>query len=186
MIYIFGLGNKGLKYNETRHNVGFDILEMIAAEYQVKLRKSCFHQFKAASINTKAGKVKLIFPLTYMNNSGMIIPSLLKEGDELIVLVDQMDLPVGKIRVKKSDSTAGHNGLKSIKQYYDKPYIRWYIGIDHPKEGNTVVDHVLSTFSDEEKDIIEKAKEKAKATIIEYLNGEELENVKREANGFRA
>ena len=121
-----------------------------------------------------------------MNNSGLVFPSLVKEGDSVIVIVDQMDLPPGKIRIRTKGGSAGHNGLKSIIANYGEDFIRVYIGVGRPEEGHTVVDHVLSEFSEEDYSLVDKAIREAAERIVDILNGEKLESVVQRANSFQA
>jgi len=157
MLVIFGLGNPGPKYDGTRHNAGVDTLASLAAFFQVKLRKRCFYNYRSALVTAGEKEVKLVFPLTYMNNSGEVVKSVVKEGDEVLVICDQMDLEPGRIRLRfKGSSSAGHNGLKSMMAYLPEGFMRLYIGVGHPSEGVSVPDHVLSRFSpDEEKRVKE-------------------------------
>ncbi len=186
MIYVFGLGNYPKQYEHTRHNVGVDTLALLAAFYQVKLRKRCFRLYKKAEIKTERGDVCLVFPLTYMNNSGQVVPGLVKEGDEVIVLCDQMDLPPGELRLKKKGSSAGHNGLKSMLQYLPQNFTRLYIGVGHPEEGVSVPDHVLSVPNAEDRALIDKACHVASDALVEYFKGERFELVQQKVNSFSA
>ena len=175
-----------MKYENTRHNVGLTILEKTAALFQVKLRKRCFFNYKIAHINLDGKKVAFVFPLSYMNNSGTIIPKLLKPEDELIVICDQMDIAVGKIRFKTGKSAAGHNGLKSIMSNYDKPFLRMYCGVGRPAEGATVIEHVLSTFTQDQQLLIDDSTTLAANILKEYINGENLNILMQKANTYEA
>ncbi len=186
MIYVFGLGNFPRQYANTRHNVGVDTLAQLAAFYQVKLRKRCFRLYKSATITTERGDVCLVFPLTYMNNSGQVVPDLVKEGDEVIVLCDQMDLPPGSLKLKKKGSSAGHNGLKSMMAYIPQNFTRLYIGVGHPNSDMTVPDYVLSAPSAEDRVLIDKASKAAVEALVEYFKGERFELVQQKINSFSA
>lgn len=186
MRYIFGLGNPGTEYACTRHNVGVETLEKIAAFYQVRLRKRCFHLYQSALVSLPTGPVTLIFPLTYMNESGAIVNGLVKEGDEVIVICDQMDLPPGKLRVRNGGHSAGHNGLKSMMAALPQNFLRWYIGTGHPEPDGDVPDYVLSPFPPNDRLLVEKAEDIAKETLCAYLEGESLVNVQQKANSFKA
>ena len=179
---VFGLGNPGPEYEKTRHNVGFLTLERIASLKGVRLKKRLLKPYRTASFSSHT----LVEPLTYMNNSGLVFPSLVKEGDSVIVIVDQMDLPPGKIRIRTKGGSAGHNGLKSIISNYGEDFIRVYIGVGRPEEGHTVVDHVLSEFSEEDYALVDKAIQEAAERIVDILNGEKLESVVQRANSFQA
>lgn len=186
MIYVFGLGNYPKQYDRTRHNVGVDTLALLAAFYQVKLRKRCFRLYKSAQFKTERGDVCLVFPLTYMNNSGQVVPELVEEGDEVIVLCDQMDLPPGEIKLKKKGSSAGHNGLKSMMEALPQNFTRLYIGVGHPDEDVTVPDYVLSRPNDIDRALIDKASSAAVSALVEYFKGERFELVQQKINSFSA
>ena len=182
MLYIFGLGNPGTKYEKTRHNVGLIILEKTAALFQLKLKKRCFFNYKIAYLKDK--NVAFVFPLSYMNNSGTIIPKLLNEDDELIVLCDQMDIAVGRIKFKSGKSSAGHNGLKSIMAHWDKPFMRMYCGIGRPAADSSVVEHVLQIFTNEEEPLINESTNFAASILFDYINGGELLPLIQKANTY--
>ena len=181
-MFVFGLGNPGPEYDGTRHNVGFMTVEKMAAQKGVKLKKRCLRLFKSAKINN--GSDILVEPLTYMNKSGDIIPSLLREGDSLIVICDQMDLPPGKLRIRMKGGSAGHNGLKSVIQYWGEDFIHVYIGIGHPEEGISVPDHVLSRFSPSDSLLIDKATDMAAESVLDILEGKPINEILQKANSF--
>ena len=170
MLVVFGLGNPGHKYEGTRHNVGVETLQRMAAYYQVKLKRRCFSSYEEVVVNEN---LKLVFPLTYMNRSGRVVSKTVKKSDTLLVICDQMDLPCGKIRLKKGGSSAGHNGLKSMLEFYPQNFTRMYIGINRPQEGVSVPNHVLSCFSKEDRALINQAEEKAAQIIERLVKGEE-------------
>lgn len=175
---VFGLGNPGSAYSGTRHNVGFDTVEKIAALKGMTLRKRCLCLYKRATMDG----LTLVEPLTYMNNSGAVVNENVKDGEMMVVIVDQMDLPVGKIRVRRSGGSAGHNGLKSIIAEHGADFIRVYIGIGRPAEGCSVPDHVLSRFSESDRDLIDQAEAKAAEAVLKLYEGEKLESVMQWAN----
>lgn len=175
---IFGLGNPGPKYSRSRHNAGFMTIEKLAAQEGMHLRKRCLLSYRMA----KKGSLTLVEPLTYMNNSGIIFPSLVKGEDRIVVIVDNMDLPVGRIRIKNGGGDAGHNGLKSIISSIGKDFIRLYIGIGRPHEGVSVVDHVLSDFTPEEMAELDDAMSRGAEALKDLINGEDLLSVIQRAN----
>ena len=181
-MFVFGLGNPGPEYDGTRHNVGFMTVEKMAAQKGVILKKRCLRLFKSAKINN--GSDILVEPLTYMNKSGDIIPSLLREGDGLIVICDQMDLPPGKLRIRMKGGSAGHNGLKSVIQYWGEDFIHVYIGIGHPEEGISVPDHVLSRFSPSDSLLVDKATTMAAEAVLDILEGKPINEILQKANSF--
>lgn len=178
MLVIFGLGNPNSE--GTRHNAGLSTLEKIATLYHVKLRKRCFSNYKQALIKEK--NVKLVFPLTFMNRSGEAVPYTVTEGDEVLVIVDQLDLPPGTIRLRRKGSSAGHNGLRSMLAALPGNFMRLYIGIGRPSEGVATADYVLSKFTAEQQALIERAETKAANIVKRYIEGEDLNRLMQEAN----
>ncbi len=157
---LVGLGNPGIEYHKTRHNVGFMVLEEIAKKNNCSFRESKKLFGRTCEYGTGAEKTRLLMPNTYMNESGKSVRSTTDwfniENHQLIVLVDDMDLPLGKIRVRSKGSSGGHNGLKSIINHLGTTeFKRLKIGIgppsNSPKERKTKsVSHVLGRFSKEE------------------------------------
>ncbi|MDY0289339.1 MAG: aminoacyl-tRNA hydrolase [Sphaerochaeta sp.] len=150
MRLILGLGNPGTKYEHSRHNVGFAVIEMCAAFFQVRLKKRCFRLYRYANITTHDRASLLVQPLTFMNNSGAIAKYFPSQAcSDMIVVLDQMDLPLGMIRIREGGSSAGHNGLKSLIEHFGcSDFVRIYVGIGRPAPGVPVVDHVLSCEDD--------------------------------------
>ena len=176
---VFGLGNPGTEYEGTRHNAGFITVEKMAAKMDAKFRKRCLRLYSTARPEEDLTLVK---PLTFMNRSGDIFHYLVQEGDTPIVVVDNMDLPVGKIRMKVGGSSAGHNGLKSIIGAIGPDFIRIYVGIGRPAEGTTVTDHVLTRFTDEERVKLDGAVDHAIEAIEGLRRGEDIRVVIQRAN----
>ena len=175
---VFGLGNPGAKYEGTRHNAGFETIEKVAAQKGLRLRKRCFRCYRRAVLDD----LVLVEPLTYMNNSGLAVPDNIPSDGRMIVISDQMDLPPGRIRIKRGGSSAGHNGLKSMIAAYGPDFIRVYIGIGRPEEGQTVVDHVLSRYSDADRALVDEAESRAAEAILRIYGGEKIESVMQWAN----
>ena len=157
---LVGLGNPGSEYNKTRHNVGFMVLEEMARQNNCIFRDSKKLYGKTCEIRSGLIKTRLLMPKTYMNESGRSVRSAKDwfnfENNQLIVLVDDIDLPLGKIRVRSQGSSGGHNGLKSIiKHLGTNEFKRLRIGIGSPSEiqkerKSKTVSHVLGNFSKEE------------------------------------
>jgi len=181
MHLVLGLGNPGTKYDHTRHNAGFDVVAECAAFFQVRLRKRCFRLYRTAPVTTNGHDWLLVEPLTFMNNSGDIAPDFLPvDTGSMIVVCDQMDLPVGNIRIRKGGSSAGHNGLKSvIAGFGGSDFIRLYVGTGRPKEGESVVDHVLSRETDP---LYEDGLAKAKEALVALMQGKPLIEVESAYN----
>lgn len=158
---IAGLGNPGAEYAKTKHNAGFLLVDALAE----KLGADAWRErYDALVLDARMGgeKVLLVKPLTYMNESGRAIGPLLdwyKLGPEdLIVAHDDMDLPVGTIRIRKKGSAGGHNGIKSILAHVgDEHFARVRIGIGRPLPGWTVIHHVLAPFLPEDVPKIKEA-----------------------------
>lgn len=173
MRLILGLGNPGTKYDHSRHNVGFDAVAACAALFQVTLRKRCFRLYRSAKV---ANEVLLVQPLTYMNNSGKVLRYFKEsKAEDIIVVCDQMDLPVGMIRIRRGGSSAGHNGLKSLMGVLGSgDFIRIYIGIGRPMEGASVVEHVLGRSDDPR---IAEGIELAKCALADLIQGKSIQEV---------
>ena len=155
-----GLGNPGAEYHKTRHNVGFMVLEEISRQNNCSFHESKKLFGKTCDYGTDLKKTRLLMPNTYMNESGKSVRAAKDwfslKNHQFIVLVDDMDLPLGKIRVRSKGSSGGHNGLKSIINHLGtEEFKRLKIGIGPPsvfqKERKTkTVSHVLGRFSKEE------------------------------------
>ncbi len=160
MFLIVGLGNPGAEYDKTRHNMGFMTADALHSVYKFSPFKSKFDGLIAEG-NINGEKVYLLKPQTYMNLSGN---SVVKAANfykilpqNVIVIHDDMDLPVGKIKAKIGGGAGGHNGLKSIDAAITPNYNRIRIGVGHPQgNGDAVVNHVLSRFSKADAEVIEK------------------------------
>ncbi len=173
MIVIAGLGNPGTKYASTRHNVGFDVMDVLANKFNIKINKIKFKALIGEGI-WAGEKIVLIKPLTYMNLSGESIRPLVEfyklKAEELLVVVDDVDIDFGTIRLKKKGSAGTHNGLKSIIfQIGTDQFPRLKIGIGQKPEYYDLADFVLSKFSEQERQIIDKAILKAADAIDEFI-----------------
>ncbi len=155
MKLIAGLGNPGAKYAETRHNVGFMVVEALAAQAGVSLKKKG-HQGVYGVGRVVGQECTILLPQTYMNLSGASVGSAYKSlglapGD-LIVVHDDIDLPFGSLRVRVGGGHGGHNGIRSIREVLGTgDFIRLKIGVGRPGGGGDVAGHVLSAFSSAER-----------------------------------
>ena len=192
-IYIVGLGNPGKKYSNNRHNIGFLLLENLSNKYNSnfllkdKLKSSC-SEFKIED-----STYRLFLPSTFMNNSGDAVRAIVDwykiNLDQLFIIVDDKDLPLGKIRFRKKGSSGGHNGLKSIiEKLQTNNFNRIRIGIGSPqsiketKNFNTI-SHVLGNISLEEKSTLDKVYKRV-IESIEKLNTKKEEYIISELNSF--
>jgi peptidyl-tRNA hydrolase, PTH1 family len=154
MLLIVGLGNPGSQYADNRHNIGFKILDAIQAAYKFPDYTSKFQGLvSTGQIGTE--KIILLKPMTYMNLSGQSVGECMRfykiPVENVIVFHDEIDLVLGKIKVKQGGSSAGHNGLKSMDQHIGKDYWRVRFGVDRPATGHQVSSYVLQDFSSNEK-----------------------------------
>lgn len=171
MKLIVGLGNPGPQYQKTRHNVGFQVVERFAQKHNLTARKM---QFNALTITGSYGEEKIVLarPLTYMNESGRAVGSLFRwlkiELSDLLVVYDEIDLPIGKLRLRPSGGSAGHNGMKSIIQNLGtEAFPRLRVGVGRPSDSG--VGHVLSAFERDEQPIIADAIDRAVSAIEVFL-----------------
>ena len=192
-IYIIGLGNPGKKYSKTRHNIGFSLLENLSEKYNSnfllndKLKSFC-SEFKI-----KDSTYRLFLPNTFMNNSGDAVRAIVDwykiNLDQLFIILDDKDLPLGKIRFRKKGSSGGHNGLKSIiEKLQTQNFNRIRIGIGSPASMQGISDfntisHVLGNISQEEKSILDKVYEHV-IESLEKLNTKKEELIINELNSF--
>ena len=174
MKLIVGLGNPGREYELTRHNIGFMAIDELAKRWNISLNEQKFKGvFGAGFVNGE--KVILLKPLTYMNLSGESIRPLMDyykiDVDDFVVMYDDLDIPVGKLRLRMKGSAGGHNGVKStISHLGTQEFQRIRMGIDRPKNGMKVVDYVLGRFTSEEIPDVNHSIEKAADACEEWLN----------------
>ena len=153
MLLFVGLGNPTPNSENNRHNVGFKIIDNINKKFGLSKQKPKFKGLlTTGNINNK--KIYAIKPLTFMNNSGICIRELIEyfkiDAEDVIVFHDDLDVELGKIKVKFGGSSAGHNGIASIDKFIGKDYSRVRIGIGKPKNGIEVADYVLQNFDEDE------------------------------------
>lgn len=156
---IVGLGNPGSKYEQTRHNVGFMAIDKLAKVWQVSLSENRKFQGFFGEGLAGSSKIRLLKPTTFMNNSGQAIRAVVDwykiPPEAVLVIYDDMDLPVGRLRIRLSGSAGGQNGMKSaIAHLGTQTFPRLRIGIDRANENS--VSHVLGTFAPTEKPLIDE------------------------------
>jgi len=155
---IVGLGNPGDEYTKTRHNVGFMVIDKIIETKNCSFKKE--KKFNSIIFGTCHRQIKQYFmkPMTYMNLSGEAVAAMMAEQgialDELLVIYDCMDLPLGRIRLRQKGSSGGHRGVESLIQHLNSnQFSRLRFGIGTPQEGVSVVDYVLSSWTREEESL---------------------------------
>ena len=173
MYLIVGLGNPEEKYSNTRHNMGFDVINELSKECDIKVSKSKFDAFYGmGEINSK--KVILVKPQTYMNLSGESIIKFKKfykiSNKNIIVVYDDIDLKLGDIRLKAKGSSGSHNGMKSVVENLNtEEFIRVRIGIGSPENKEDIIKYVIGQIPKTERGILDQSILKAKDSIIEIL-----------------
>jgi peptidyl-tRNA hydrolase, PTH1 family len=144
---IIGLGNPGKQYELTRHNIGFLVLDALADKHNASWQKKAARE--TAEIDVNGEKITLVKPQTFMNSSGKVIPSLLKQGvkaENLLVVHDELEKPFGKIEFRTGGSHRGHNGLRSIMEFCGPDFMRLRFGVGRPERKEEVAQYVLSNF----------------------------------------
>lgn len=179
MYLIAGLGNPGTKYEGTRHNIGWQVIDELAEKYNIRVLEN---KFKGLTGKGMIGseKVLLLKPLTYMNLSGESIAEAVRfykidETTELIVIADDISLDVGQIRIRKKGSAGGHNGLKNIiAQLGHENFARIKMGVGEKPAGYDLADYVLGHFSKEEEKIMAESRKTA-VKAIETILAEDID-----------
>lgn len=193
MFIIAGLGNPGKKYEGTRHNIGWQVIDELAEKYNIKVTESKFKGLIGKGI-INGEKVILLKPLTYMNLSGESVGEAVNffkidETDRLIVVADDISLDTGCIRMRKKGSAGGHNGLKSIIAHLGhEEFMRIKMGVGDKPEGYDLADYVLGHFSREEEKILAESRKTAVLAIETIMSdgidkAMNLYNTKKTAKG---
>jgi len=177
-LLVVGLGNPGEEYDKTRHNVGAEVVEILARRHGGKLRRQKERSL-TDEVNIGGKRMALAIPLTYMNLSGEAVAPLVRrygvEPTRLVVVQDEMDFELGRLQVKNGGGLAGHNGLKSIVAHlHTQDFVRVRIGIGKPPGSRQGADHVLRRFSKAERKEIDVTLEEA-ADAVELILAEGVE-----------
>ena len=169
MFLIVGLGNPERDYANTRHNMGFDVINELSNHNQIEVKKTKFEGLYGNGV-IAGEKVILLKPQTFMNLSGKSLIQFANffkiEPDHIIVIYDDMDLPIGTIKIRKKGGPGTHNGMKSVVQMMgreDFPRVR--IGIGRPKEDENIIDYVIGYVPEEELEELRKSTKKAAKAI---------------------
>lgn len=172
---IVGLGNIGKEYENTRHNVGEWLIAEIAREQSESFSANSKLNSNIAKVSLAYNNVILVFPTTYMNNSGLAVSKVANfykiTPEEILVVHDELDIDCGQIRLKKGGGHGGHNGLRSIHQHLGtNDYLRLRIGIGHPGHKSKVSNYVLSNPSVQQKSLIDESINNAICVLDDIIN----------------
>jgi PTH1 family peptidyl-tRNA hydrolase len=172
---VVGLGNPGRRYSGTRHNVGFTFVRRVAKAWETKLRKRRFSS-KIAEVEKEKERIMLVLPQTYMNNSGVAVKQIMEgrniQPEQLLVVYDDLDIPLGEIRVRKRGSSGTHKGMRSIVQEIETTqFPRMRIGIGPLPAGEDAVEYVLSCFDETEGVLLEESLKSAREALEMILDG---------------
>jgi PTH1 family peptidyl-tRNA hydrolase len=183
---VVGLGNPGDEYAHTKHNVGADVVAILAERHGAKLRKGK-ELALVDEVNLGGSRVALAVPTTWMNDSGDAVRRLVRrygvEPEQVVVVHDELDLPVAALRVKSGGGLAGHNGLRSINAHlHSDAFQRVRIGVDKPTSKEHGADHVLSRFSKRERTEVDATLEQA-ANAVELIASDGIDAAMNRYNG---
>lgn len=172
---IVGLGNPGSRYEDTRHNAGFWFVDQLARRYGAVFKEERRFQGELARIRVDGRDVRLLKPATFVNRSGNAVRSLagyLKVVPEAVMVAhDDLDLPVGTVRLKRGGGAGGHNGLRDVIAHLGREFFRLRIGVGHPGHQDEVIDYVLTRPTRDEDESIRGSIEEA-VDVMPILLGE--------------
>ncbi|MGI8190471.1 aminoacyl-tRNA hydrolase [Streptococcus iniae] len=185
---IVGLGNPGSKYDNTKHNIGFTAIDQMAKKHGINFTEEKNFKALIGSTFINHEKIYLVKPITFMNNSGISVKALLTyyniSVNDMIIIYDDLDMEVGKIRFRQKGSAGGHNGVKSIIAHIGtQEFDRIKIGIGRPKQGMTVINHVLGKFDSDDSITIALTLEKVSDAVAFYLQENNFEKTMQKYNG---
>jgi len=184
MYIIAGLGNPGKEYENTRHNIGYSALDVIAAGYGIDVSEKKFKSLVGKGV-IEGNRVLLMKPLTYMNLSGEAVREAcdyfkIDSETELIVLYDDISLPVGQLRIRPKGSAGGHNGIKNIISHLgSEVFLRIKVGVGEKPSRMDLADYVLGHFSEEDAALEKEAYEKVSEAILLLMDGKIEEAMNR-------
>ncbi|HYR90716.1 MAG TPA: aminoacyl-tRNA hydrolase [Terriglobia bacterium] len=188
MRLIVGLGNPGEEYEGTYHNVGFRVLDRIAAAQGTRIRERCGPALISGKVVLGGQTAVLVLPQTYMNKSGAALPPVFERfestAQDMIVIYDDLALPLGKLRLRQKGSAGGHNGIKSlISTLGSDEFLRVRVGIQPDREVGDVRDFVLSRVAKGDRTLLDQAEEVA-VKAVEDLIGDGIERAMAAYNGI--
>lgn len=185
---IVGLGNPGSKYEKTKHNIGFMAIDNIVKSLDVTFTDDKNFKAQIGSTFINHEKVYFVKPTTFMNNSGIAVKALLTyyniDITDLIVIYDDLDMEVSKLRLRSKGSAGGHNGIKSIIAHIGtQEFNRIKVGIGRPLKGMTVINHVMGQFNTEDNIAISLTLDRVVNAVKFYLQENDFEKTMQKFNG---
>ena len=170
---IVGLGNPGKEYADTRHNMGYKAIDVLSSDENIEIRRNKFHSLIGQG-RIAGKKVVLVKPETYMNRSGIAVREAAMyfnvAPENLIVIYDDIDLPSGSIRIRKSGGAGTHNGMKSVvEQPGTKDFVRIRIGVGAAEAGEDLVNRVIGEVPKAERELLQKAAAEAAAAVKDII-----------------
>jgi len=188
MWLVVGLGNPGEEYAGTYHNVGFRVLDRIAGQHGVRIRERCGPALISGRVTLGGQPATLVAPQTYMNKSGSALPPVFERlesgAGDLIVVYDDLALPLGKLRIRQEGSAGGHNGIKSIISTLESDeFLRIRVGIKPDREPGDVRDFVLSRVGKTDRLLLDETEDVA-VKAIETLIAQGIDKAMAEYNGM--
>lgn len=188
MKMIVGLGNPGREYAHTRHNVGFDVLDLLAKQAGAEWKKSWRWPVETGEAEVGGRRLTLVKPRTFMNASGPPVAALARKKGiapaDVLIVYDDVDLPAGQLRLRKKGSAGGHNGIKSvIASLGTEEFPRIRVGVGRPEQGGRdMVDHVLSKFAPDEREEMAAAMKRAADAVARAVESG-MDRAMNEFNG---
>ncbi|EPU96904.1 peptidyl-tRNA hydrolase [Streptococcus agalactiae GB00247] len=187
---IVGLGNPGSKYNDTKHNIGFMAVDRIVKDLDVNFTEDKNFKAEIGSDFINGEKIYFIKPTTFMNNSGIAVKALLTYYNisikDMIIMYDDLDMEVGKIRFRQKGSAGGHNGIKSIIAHLGtQEFDRIKVGIGRPNGRMTVINHVLGKFDKNDEIMILNTLDKVDNAVNYYLQTNDFQKTMQKYNGLK-
>ncbi|KXA43278.1 aminoacyl-tRNA hydrolase [Streptococcus agalactiae] len=187
---IVGLGNPGSKYNDTKHNIGFMAVDRIVKDLDVNFTEDKNFKAEIGSDFINGEKIYFIKPTTFMNNSGIAVKALLTYYNisikDMIIIYDDLDMEVGKIRFRQKGSAGGHNGIKSIIAHLGtQEFDRIKVGIGRPNGRMTVINHVLGKFDKNDEIMILNTLDKVDNAVNYYLQTNDFQKTMQKYNGLK-
>ena len=170
---IVGLGNPGKEYADTRHNMGYKAIDVLSSDENIEIRRNKFHSLIGQG-RIAGKKVVLVKPETYMNRSGIAVREAAMyfnvAPENLIVIYDDIDLPSGSIRIRKSGGAGTHNGMKSVvEQLGTKDFVRIRIGVGAAEAGEDLINRVIGEVPKAERELLQKAAAEAAAAVKDII-----------------